>query len=846
MKLHVHGATLASTLAIVTAGTSFAQIQGLGEPYVPVSHDDSNKASELPVERSSEAPVQVEPGRRTLQAPPATKTGLEEIQRAIQGETRVEAMLTRPMVALEAREAVVRGRGFKASASAERFVYSPVVGKRGDASVSLSLRSVTRGRSELPLDGNVVLRDVDGRLEVDRGSVVEAYDYDLGGVEQLFRFDALEGSGDLVVTMDVDTELQMRADPDGLVFSNEYAQVNYSNAFVLDASGARAPIETTWDESTISLTVPADFLAGATFPVTIDPVLDSFAFGGGTLDDSEPDIAFDQDQNRYLVVFQDFVTSTDADLYYFAVSQTGEVVPGSFSALATGSATSHTKPAIAVNDAADQFLIVAAALPSGATNRQIEGVTVDVSGTGYVNGTLFVINDSVGDFDCFNADVAGNTFPSVNEFSYLVTWTRLFNSLDGDVHGRIVASDGSLTTGRISIDNSFDNDIQCSVSSSLGDSSLQGNYYNVVWIRDNTGNGRGSVWARRVYFDGSFSGPRPTTRFQVTSSIDCVDPVTTSASDFGLEITGERHFVVAYPRVFAAVGGGFQSSIYSAVTTFADVAGPEVSITAMEDIDVMQDQPECAIANSGSGFLLAYAERFGTNDNDYDQYMVSGSVMDAPGNGFVPTLGERHQRMAFSGATERGVAIASKYDGNERGAFFEDDACAVWTEGADPSSSRIEGITLDAFNNEPLTGDHSIGRQYCRAERNDSGRKGWIRAMGPDQSVGSTKRLVAIDLTIDAFGYLLAARNATFVANPAGSAGNLCVAGAGRYVNALASSGPEGVIVTTVDPSSVPQPNGFVSIAPGETWYFQLWSRDVQFGSPTSNFTNAVEVTFTN
>ncbi|MEM1451845.1 MAG: hypothetical protein AAGI22_22240, partial [Planctomycetota bacterium] len=729
-------------------------------------------------------------------------------------------------------------------------VYSPIVGNRPDASVRLSLHSVTRGGTALPLDPDVALRDVNGRLEVDRGSLVEAYDYDLQSVEQLFRFDALSGSGDLVVTMDVDTDLAMRGGPDGIVFWNDIAQVNYSNAFVYDANGVKVPIETTWDQRSISLTVPASFLAGATHPITIDPVINSFAFGGGTVDDSEPDIAFDRDENRYLVVFEDFATATDTDLYYFAVDENGNVDSASFSALAIGSAVAYTKPAVAVNDAADQFLVVAAGLPSGGTNRQIDGFLIDVTpatATGYTDGSAFTISDNPGGFDCFNADVAGDTFFAVTPNSYLVTWTRTFSATDNDVHGRMVASDGTLTTGRINIENSgANNDIQCSVSASIGDATGGGDYYNVVWIRDASGNARGEVWARRVFFDGTFDGPSPTLPFQVTSETNCVNPVTTSGSAVDLEITGERYFYVAYPRVFAAGGGGLQSSIYSSVTTFEDVAGPSVSITAMEDIVIGEDQTECAIATDGEGFMLVYSERFNGNDNDYDQYMVSGAVLDAPGNAFTPTLSERHQNMAFSGATERGPAIACQYDGNERGTAREDDACVVWTEGGDPASSRIEGVTLDLFNNFPVGGDRAIGRQYCSAELNASGRKGWIRAMGSSQSVNSNKRFVAIDLTENAFGYLLAAQNPTFVANPAGSAGNLCVAGAGRYVSALANSGPDGIITTTVDPSNVPQPTGFVSIAPGESWYFQLWSRDVQGGSATSNFTNAVVVTFTN
>ncbi len=841
MKRSLYSVALSSSLMCLASAQANPQIQGAGVPSAPVAHDDSNKTGvpAAPVLVPSTLPVEL--GAESSPTQERVKSGDAAIENALQGETRLERLLTAPLVAFEGDEAIVRARGYKMIASSEGFLYSPVVGNQPDSSVRLSLNSVTRGGEALPLAGNVSLRDVSGQIEVDRGSVVEAYDYEMESVEQKFRFDQLEGSGDLVVTMGVETSLAMSEGPNGLRFSGDAAQIDYSAAFVYDATGKKMPIETRWNADSITLTVPSSYLSDATLPVTIDPVIDSFAFGGGTLDDSEPDLAFDRDENRYLVVFQDYVTATDTDLYYFAVEQNGTIEAASFGVLAIGS-TAHAKPAVAVNDAADQFLVVAEALPSAATNRQIEGFLVDVtpaSSSGYTSGTSFVINDGPGGFDCFNADAAGNTFGSVNAFSYLVTWTRTFSATDNDVHGRIVTSTGALTTGRINIDNSSADDIQCSVSSSIGDSSVGGNYYNVVWVRDDNDNEQGAVWARRVYFDGTFAGPSPSAAFAVTAFTNCVNPVTTSASLVNLEVTGERYFVVAYPRVF----GGPQASIYSSVMTFGDVSGPSQSITAMEDLDIEEDQTDVAIASDGEGFMLAYAERFSAND--YDQYLVSGGVQDRPFNGFVTTLSERHVNAAFSGATERGAAIASQYDGNERGTGSEDDACVVWTEGGDPSTSRIEGVTFDLLNNVPFFGDRPIGSQYCSAELNASGRRGWISAMSGDQSVGNNKRLVAIDLTTNAFGYLIAGRNSTFVPNPGGAAGNLCVAGGGRYVNAIANSGVNGTITTSVNPSSVPQPNGFVSIVPGETWYFQLWSRDVQAGSATSNFTNGVAITFT-
>ncbi len=835
-------ATLASSLLLLTGAS--AQTQGVAST-VPPTDDARDKAGAVPAVPAPAAELPMESTGAPEPAGPAVRSERSEFASGLTGTATVDGLLTAPMVARDGDALVVRGRGYKMTASPEEFVFSPVVGKRRDSSLGMGIREILVGGEALELAPAGAVADVDGRVEIDRGAVVEAYDYELDSVEQLFRFDSLPGAGDLVLTLDLDTDLAVTEGPAGLRFSNGIAAIDYSDAFVLDVDGGKTPIETTWTRETVTLTVPAAYLATAHFPVTIDPVLTNFGFSGGTQDDSEPDLAFDRDNDEYLAVFQDFVSVNDSDLYVFGVSTAGSVRPGSFSSVALGG-TEHTKPAIAVNDAADQFLVVATA---GATNSRIEGFLINVTpgvGSGYDAGAAFVVNDNPGGFPCSNADVAGNTFGTVNTFGYAVTWTREFSATDRDVHARIVDSAGNLTTGRISVDNSSQNDVQCSISSSIGGSDIGGNYYNVVWVRDDDFDDRGEIWTRRLYFDGTFGGPRPSSGTQVTTSDNGYGPVTTSASLEALELTGERYFVIAYAREFPSFPPApVQSSVYASVSTFDNQVGPSLSVNQMEDIDTDENQLDVAIAGDGEGFLLVYGEAYQGNQNDFDQYMVSGGVQDGFNGDIRVALAERYQNLSFTGLDERGAAIASQYDGNERGTGNQDDACILWTAGGDPATSRLDGATVDLFNNDPLFGARAIGTQYCDANLNASGRKGWIRAMAMDQSLGTDKRLVAVDLTLNAFGYLLASRSQTFVPNPAGAAGNLCVAGAGRYVNAIANSGGSGTITTIVTPGSIPQPTGFVSGAAGERWFFQYWSRDVAGGQATANFTNAVSFVFT-
>ena len=81
---------------------------------------------------------------------------------------------------------------------------------------------------------------------------------------------------------------------------------------------------------------------------------------------------------------------------------------------------------------------------------------------------------------------------------------------------------------------------------------------------------------------------------------------------------------------------------------------------------------------------------------------------------------------------------------------------------------------------------------------------------------------------------------------PGSSIGRICLGGAGRYVNAVQNSGTSGTYSTTVDPTNIPSPTGFVSAMPGDTWHFQFWYRDPAGGGSGFNFSNGLQTEFCN
>ena len=65
-----------------------------------------------------------------------------------------------------------------------------------------------------------------------------------------------------------------------------------------------------------------------------------------------------------------------------------------------------------------------------------------------------------------------------------------------------------------------------------------------------------------------------------------------------------------------------------------------------------------------------------------------------------------------------------------------------------------------------------------------------------------------------------------------------------RFVLQVVNSGTSGGVSIDVDLMALPRPTGLIAVQPGDTWDFRLWLGDSVGGAATSNFTDAVEVTF--
>ncbi len=157
----------------------------------------------------------------------------------------------------------------------------------------------------------------------------------------------------------------------------------------------------------------------------------------------------------------------------------------------------------------------------------------------------------------------------------------------------------------------------------------------------------------------------------------------------------------------------------------------------------------------------------------------------------------------------------------------------------------VAGTSQDLNGNGvPDECEPPIGTTYCSPNNgNSTGLPAIITAIGSLDVLLNDFALNGNQLPMGQFGYFLTSQTQGFVPFPGGSQGVLCLSGTiGRPAGPVFNSGADGVGSVQVDLTLLPLTPP-VAAMPGETWNFQAWYRDVN-PAPTSNFTDAVAVTF--
>ncbi|MBK7641947.1 MAG: hypothetical protein IPJ19_02680 [Planctomycetes bacterium] len=560
----------------------------------------------------------------------------------------------------------VRARAFKAEFTPQSATYIPFCGSAAPLNhpLSFQIQGITSGAEPVAFDANVVASIAGQTVSYARGGVTEVYELDLDTIEQEFVFDSLPSSGDLVVRLAVSTDMQASVDGDSIVFSSADGSVRYSAATVVDANGVSAPASTELDGNSIALRVSAEFLATASFPVTIDPVFSTFGitWNAEPVDSFAPAIAWDESNQRYCVAYQEVFSATDNDVVRTFVSPTGGFQSGAY--VDTSLSAYWAKPDVANNNDSNTFLIAAeVGLPTSGT-RTIHGRIVDAATAALGADVLISTADSSGE----KVDVSVGGDPAIGFNTYTVVWRRIFVAgADDDVHARRVTATGALVgTSTILVDNSGGTlDRLPRIAKSCEGPGT----FHVVWERQISATDH-DVYGAEMLYDGTVS----IASTLITSGGNTITPACSPIDNTG-------NWLLVYSYDFG--DHDIMGSLMSGVTVLHNQNLSYLE-SALGTGNLFQDQIHPAADTDGVHFAYSYSEAFSTSTTDYDIYVATVDTVNSQ-----LQMGEFQQNLAFSTTHEDFPRMCSRQGAGGSGRELG----LAWSDTGGTNLGNIEGGT---------------------------------------------------------------------------------------------------------------------------------------------------------
>lgn len=532
------------------------------------------------------------------------------------------------------------GRTYKARFGSDGATYVPFLGSRAPHNfpLDMSLASASVDGVDIALaPATSAVRDGD-RVVIHRGPIDEVYELGLDSVEQTFVVAQRPASGELRFVVRLESEMARSQDANGFQFSNELGSVRYGNAFVREADGQRVPTASRSTEGGVEIVVDRAYLASATFPLVVDPVITTFSVDSTSQDIWSSDVAYDASTDRYLTVYEYNFSQTDGDVN--AVLREGNGSNSYFSYL-DNTSENWRGPKCANLSKANQFLMVAqASNVSGAPNWNAWGMTIDAATFGAGWKTLISTSDQIG--AKYSVDVGGDPYEGSGPSYYCVTWRRDYTQSDWDIHARLVASDSTLVgPGTILIDNSG-NSSDTAPSISKSDGVLGGGAaWTITWHREVTPTNY-NVYAARLSWDGNL--------------LNASTQLTTGS---GFEYFPRVSSPMADGRALLIYGQDFGDDDIEYMLLNGTTIEAQGSLTALDaSATLFQDQKDYSIDTDGYRFVVAYAELYSTSTTDYDIWISSFARFNG---GLVAA--EAHQSLDFSGQPSQRTEIVSQKSG---------------------------------------------------------------------------------------------------------------------------------------------------------------------------------------
>ncbi len=383
-----------------------------------------------------------------------------------------------------------------------------------------------------------------------------------------------------------------------------------------------------------------------------------------------------------------------------------------------------------------------------------------------------------------------------------------------------------------------------------------------LWTMDNLSEGRVDLAATSVGGYALFAGGRadqPGGGHANTATVDAYHAATGTWSQATLSAP-RRYPVAVTVGPYAFFSGGIDGAPTAVIDVYDSTVGPPSNPAAWSV--AMMSEPRLGHAATAAGDLALLGGGNITGSDSVDVYDASVGPPSDPSAWSIEYLSVG--RWNLSATTVGPYAMFA--GGRQHVAFTNYDLVDVYdtTTGTWSTSSLSRprvGLVATTVGGQALFaggGDSVIEPvvdtftpflpvNYCGpAIANSTGQPAVMGATGHVAVMQNDLTLGCSDMPPNSFGFFLASPEQGFAPAPGGSQGNLCLGGSiGRFVGPgqIQNAGAAGAISLVIDLTQMPSPTGFVQVAPGDTWNFQCWYRDMSMtGQAVSNFSGGLEI----
>ncbi len=663
---------------LLLSGSALLAQQPQSEPRIP------REPSQGEVVKTTPADVAEAGSVTTLQVPPQSTPETRPVSPAMKRALSAAAQQDQVLLDRPTNDGLLwaLGADYKASFAGDRwsFMARPAVATAPLQPLTFHLASARVDGKELVLAAAAAATQDGSRVHLEHGSVRETIDLRLANVEQTFTFASLPQRGELVLAIDLATDLVGTQNGDGLRFTGEAMDVRYSGAVAIDASGHQVTAPTQLVDGHLEIRVPAAFVASAELPLVIDPIVGSGNVTSGTADVGNPDVVFVPGTGEWIATYQQIFAAGDWDCWVQRMNDQFQPVGARVAIDYTG--LSFYRPRIAHLRYYGQSMVVGEAR-SGTNPTKIVGRICD-NALGLSTGQFDVATSTV---DERVPDVGADSFNGLGYFS--VVWEHSYSGTDHDIYGRQVTNAGALRgTSPIYIDTSTSYEANPTISKSDGGPSGANQLYGVAYQRLSV-NGDYDIRGSLLSWDGVIQTVAGSNNFPIDSFAGSYTTLP-SVSSPTLDNNGHRVFLCVYENAWSNAGDIEMAAFNEAGTVLArgNVLQAEGAILRMG-----WPQHFPSVDCDGTRFAVTYHENWNNSTTDLDARLATISY----GNGQLFSI--ESAALAATGSPEFAVQIASQYSSNANqssgfGTVNDKDASGTYYIEGDRFDAAPHGLAL--------------------------------------------------------------------------------------------------------------------------------------------------------